>query len=69
MLLVKVADGYEGIGFVFENKAGHRKLGDYAMSIDGVEMITGLDSFISCRIGLRKMLNRNTIMRYGGFNE
>ena len=45
VLLVKVADGYEGIGFVFENKAGHKKLGEYAMSIDSVEQITGLDFF------------------------
>ena len=40
-----MADGYEGIGFVFENKAGHKKLGEYAMSIDSVEQITGLDFF------------------------
>ena len=45
VLLVKIAEEYEGIGFVFENKAGHRKLGEYAMSIDNVEQITGLDFF------------------------
>ena len=45
VLLVKIAEEYEGIGFVFENKAGHRKLGEYAMSIDSVEQITGLDFF------------------------
>ena len=45
VLLVKVTDQYEGIGFVFENKVGHKNLFDYAMSIDNVESITGLDFF------------------------
>ena len=45
VLLVKIADVYEGIGFIFENKAGHKNLGEYAMSIDSVEHITGLDFF------------------------
>lgn len=45
VILAKSADKYEGIGFVFENKAGHRNLSEYAMSIDNVESITGLDFF------------------------
>lgn len=45
VLLVKIAEGYEGIGFIFENKAGHKKLGEYSLSIDDVEIMTGLDFF------------------------
>lgn len=45
VILVKIANSYEGIGFVFENKAGHKKLSEYAMSIDDVERKTGMDFF------------------------
>ena len=45
VILAKSVDKYEGIGFVFENKAGHRNLSEYAMSIDNVESITGFDFF------------------------
>ena len=45
VILAKSVDKYEGIGFVFDNKAGHRNLSEYAMSIDNVESITGLDFF------------------------
>lgn len=45
VLLIKVDKNYEGIGFVFENKAGHKKMIEYAVSIDVVESLTGLDFF------------------------
>jgi len=45
IIMVKKSEQYEGVAFVFENKAGHRDLFDYAMSIDSVELITGLDFF------------------------
>ena len=45
VLMVRVGDEYEGIGFVFENKAGHQDLFNYAMSIDSVESMTGMDFF------------------------
>lgn len=37
--------GYKGIGFYCENKAGKKKLSSYAMSIDSIEKITGIDFF------------------------
>lgn len=40
---------YEGIGFSFTNTAGHRPLDEYALSIDQVESLTGIDFFISLR--------------------
>ncbi|MBR3941596.1 MAG: DNA/RNA non-specific endonuclease [Bacteroidaceae bacterium] len=37
--------GYKGIGFYCENKAGKKKLSSYAVSIDSIENITGIDFF------------------------
>lgn len=37
--------GYKGIGFYCENKAGKKKLSSYAVSIDSIEHITGIDFF------------------------
>lgn len=37
--------GYNGIGFYCENKAGKKKLSSYAVSIDSIEHITGIDFF------------------------
>lgn len=45
VLLVETSKGYEGIGFYFENKAGHKSLGNYARSIDYIEQITNIDFF------------------------
>lgn len=45
VLMVKKDDSYEGIGFVFGNEAGHRALKLYAMPIDDVEELTGIDFF------------------------
>lgn len=45
VLLVCVDGGYQGIGFYFENKAGHKPLSTYAMTIDEIEAITGIDFF------------------------
>lgn len=45
VLLLKIDDKYEGIGFVFENIAGHKQLNSYALSIDEVEELSGLDFF------------------------
>lgn len=35
----------KAIGFVFANKAGHKPLMKYAMAVDSVEKITGIDFF------------------------
>ena len=47
VLLVYIDGGYQGIGFYFENKAGHKPLSTYAMTIDEVEAMTGIDFFFS----------------------
>ena len=47
VLLVRVDGGYQGIGFYFENTAGHNPLSTYAMTIDEVESMTGIDFFFS----------------------
>lgn len=38
---------YQGIGFVFLNKAGHKALQHYAVPIDTVEELTGIDFFVA----------------------
>lgn len=45
VLLVETAGGYEAIGFIMKNEAGHRPLTTYVKTIDEVEEITGLDFF------------------------
>lgn len=41
-----IHDGsYKGIGFYCDNVAGKKKLSSYAMSIDSIEQITGIDFF------------------------
>jgi endonuclease G len=45
VLLVQTAFGYESIGFIMENKAGHKRLSTYALTVDEVESRTGLDFF------------------------
>ena len=45
VLLVQTNGMYEGIGFVFENKAGKRKLKTYAQTIDQVEALTQIDFY------------------------
>lgn len=37
----------KGIGFILENKKGTNSLGEYAVSIDQVELMTGIDFFSS----------------------
>lgn len=47
VLLVCIDGQYEGIGFYFENVAGHKPLDTYAMTIDEIEAMTGIDFFFS----------------------
>lgn len=45
-VILTIKDGkYEGIGFIMNNEAGHRKLNAYVKTIDEVEEVTGLDFF------------------------
>lgn len=45
VLLIFTDNGYESIGFIMENKAGHKALSTYALTVDEVESRTGLDFF------------------------
>lgn len=45
VLLVETGIGYQSIGFIMENKAGHKPLTTYVLSVDEVESRTGLDFF------------------------
>ena len=45
VLLVETKKGYESVGFIMNNEAGHKPLQTYAKTVDDVESITGLDFF------------------------
>ena len=45
VLMVPTDNCYQSIGFIMENKAGHKPLSTYALSVDEVESRTGLDFF------------------------
>ena len=47
VMLILTPNGYESIGFIMENKAGHKPLSTYALTVDEVESRTGLDFFPS----------------------
>ena len=42
---METADGFESIGFIMKNEAGHKPLTTYVRTVDEVEEITGLDFF------------------------
>jgi endonuclease G len=45
VLLIFTEDRCESIGFIMENKAGHKALSTYVVTVDEVESRTGLDFF------------------------
>lgn len=45
VLLIETLDDYKGIGFYFENKAGHHNLSYYARTVDDIENLTNIDFF------------------------
>ena len=45
VLLIPTPSGYQSIGYIMENKAGHKPLSTYETTIEEVETITGLDFF------------------------
>ena len=45
VLLTETDSGYEAIGFIMNNEAGHRPLTTYVKTVDEVEEITGLNFF------------------------
>ena len=47
VLLVLKEGKYEGIGFYFENVAGHKPLSTYVRTIDEIEALTGIDFFFT----------------------
>ena len=44
-LYLKTENRWTTIGFLFENKAGNKKLNTYIRSIDEIEELTGIDFF------------------------
>ena len=44
-VLMMFDNGYHGIGFYCENKSGRKALTEYALSIDEIESLTGIDFF------------------------
>ncbi|MBR4147974.1 MAG: DNA/RNA non-specific endonuclease [Bacteroidales bacterium] len=47
VLLISKDGRYEGVGFYFENVAGHKPLTTYVKSIDEIEALTNIDFFFS----------------------
>ena len=47
VLLRKNGDTWSTIGFMMPNKAGHKPLKQYAISVDDLEMITDIDFFVA----------------------
>ena len=45
VLLTTYYGKYTGIGFLFDNKKGSKRLADHAVTIDEVERVTGIDCF------------------------
>ena len=45
VLLIETNKGYESVGFIMNNEAGHKPLQTYAKTVDEIESITGLDFF------------------------
>ena len=45
VLLTETDSGYDAIGFIMNNEAGHRPLTTYVKTVDEVEEITGLNFF------------------------
>jgi len=45
VLLCKINGQWQAVGFVFDNKPGHKHLRNYVKSVDEVERITGIDFF------------------------
>lgn len=54
VILIKELGKYRGIGFIFENKAGHKPLTSYSMTIDEVEERTGIDLFYKLKDSTEK---------------
>ena len=45
VLLKKNESGYDAIGFVFQNQAGHKLISSYVVTVDSVETLSGIDFF------------------------
>ena len=59
VLLVCKDGKYEGIGFYFENVAGHKPLTVYAKTIDEIEAMTNIDFFYSLPDKIEKEVESN----------
>lgn len=58
VLLICKEGKYEGIGFYFENVAGHKPLSVYFKTIDEIEELTGIDFFYSLPDKLEEEVER-----------
>ena len=47
VILAPYYNKYKGVGFIFENKKGGKKMVEHAVTIDEVERVTGIDFFPS----------------------
>lgn len=54
VLLQNVNGEYAAIAFMFPNKSGHKLLSTYAMSVDDIEVVTGIDFFPSLPDGIEE---------------
>lgn len=45
VLLCKINGQWQALGFVFDNKPGHKKLVTYGRTVDEIEELTGIDFF------------------------
>ena len=58
-LLARKKDGnYTAVGFYFPNESGDKGLASYAMSIDSLEKLTGMDFFPSLDYGIQEKVEK-----------
>lgn len=60
VFLRETNNGWATIGFLFENKAGNKKLNTYIRSIDEIEELTGIDFFPLLADDVEEAIERQT---------
>jgi len=58
VLMIYHNEAYEGVGFYFENVAGHKPLRVYVKTIDEIEALTGIDFFYALPDKLEEEVER-----------
>lgn len=54
VVLARDGDGCRAVGFLFRNRAGHKPLRSYAVTVDSVEVVTGQDFFCNLPEALQR---------------